>query len=173
MILDTNVVAEALLPGEDEHVECAALMKALGDAGTTVVFNDILELELWEVLFNAALRQRHSGKKLRYVRYDNRVRPRAAKLLEQGQKSWAELLTTWTYSRVKVDEVAADVPAVMKKYGFQSYDAVHAATILATGIPDFVSRDLGFSKMKPTDAQLHTTKSRLRNTRQRRLRAGY
>jgi hypothetical protein len=38
VVLDTNVVAEALLPNEQEHHPCLALLERLADRGTALVF---------------------------------------------------------------------------------------------------------------------------------------
>lgn len=70
-------------------------------------------------------------------------------------------------------EVAEDVPRLMQEYGLQSYDAVHAATLLASEITDFVTRDGGFAVLPPAIATLHTTQARLAGTRARRRRAGH
>jgi predicted nucleic acid-binding protein len=172
-LLDTNVVAEALLPNEPEHAACAAVLHRLAEAGTTVVFSRLLEVELWEVVFNLALRERHPRKDLRRVRYDSRVRRRAARLLAETQTGWEELLDTLSWLRVEIHEVASDVPKLMQSYGFQSYDAVHAATLLDNGLTDFVTRDGGFAALPPAVATLHTTQARLAGTRARRRRAGY
>jgi len=50
----------------------------------------------------------------------------------------------------------------------QSYDAVHAATLLRSGVTDMVTRDAGFAVLLPEDATLHTTRRRLSRTRARR-----
>jgi|SRR5665213_1477252 len=173
VVLDTNVVAEALLPKQPEHDACLAVLERLGTAGTSITFSRHLEIELWEVLFNLALRERHPRKELRRVRYDNRVRPRAARLLGQTQQAWEKMLGSLDWSLVEIDNVAAEVPGLMQKYGLQSYDAVHAATLLNSGITDFVTRDGGFAALPPAVATLHTTQARLTNTRARRRRAGY
>jgi predicted nucleic acid-binding protein len=174
VVLDTNVVAEALLPKEPEHSPCLAVLERLADSGTAVVFSGLLEIELWEAVFNLALRERHPRKNIRHVRYDNRVRPRAARLLRQAHKAWQEDLRRplgWT--RIEMHEVADDVPRLMQEYGLQSYDAVHAATLLASEITDFVTRDGGFAVLPPAIATLHTTQARLAGTRARRRRAGH
>lgn len=62
IVVDTNVVAEALLPREPEHDVCDALIRRLVKARTLVVFNRLLEAELWEVVFNHALRT-HTGRR--------------------------------------------------------------------------------------------------------------
>ncbi len=174
VVLDTNVVAEALLPNEPEHAACRAVLRRFATEGTTVLFNRLLEIELWEAVFNLALRERHPRKNIRHVRYDNRVRPRAARLLRQAQQAWEDdVLAPLAWSRIEMDEVAEDVPKLMQEYGLQSYDAVHAATLLDSEITDFITRDGGFAVLAPTAATLHTTQARLAQTRARRRRAGH
>jgi predicted nucleic acid-binding protein len=173
VLLDTNVVADALLVNQPEHAACAALMRALGTAGTSITFSRHLEIELWEVLFNLALRERHPRKDLRRVRYDNRVRPRAARLLGRTQQAWTKMLGSLSWTRIEIHEVANQVPGLIQQYGLQSYDAVHAATLLDSGITDFATRDGGFAVLPSAVATLHTTQARVANTRARRRRAGY
>jgi predicted nucleic acid-binding protein len=133
VVLDTNVVAEALLPNEKEHRPCVELLERLGVCGTTVVFSRLLKIELWEVAFNLAPRERHPRKKLPHVRFDNRVRPRAARLLGQAQDAWARTLASLSWSVIEIHEVAREVPALMRERGLQSYDAVHAAAVAEFG----------------------------------------
>jgi predicted nucleic acid-binding protein len=174
VVLDTNVVAEALLPNQPEHAACRTLLRQFAEESTAVVFNRLLEIELWEVVFNLALRERHPRKNIRHVRYDNRVRPRAARLLRQAHQAWEDdLLAPLTWSRIEMHEIAENVPKLMQEYGFQSYDAVHAATLLASEVTDFVTRDGGFAVLPPAIATLHTTHARLAGTRGRRRRAGH
>ena len=172
VVLDTNVVAEALLPNEQEHRPCLALLERLADRGVAIVFSRLLEIELWEAVFNLALRERHPRKSLRHVRYDNRVRPRAARLLRQAHEAWEKTLASLAWSVIEIHEVSHDVPKLMQDYGLQSYDAVHAATLTASGLTDFLTRDGGFAVLPPAVATLHTTQARLPTTRVRRQRAG-
>jgi predicted nucleic acid-binding protein len=125
------------------------------------------------VAFNLALRERHPRKNLRRVRYDNRVRPRAARLLGQAHKAWERMLGSLAWSRVEIHDVASDVPKLMQDYGLQSYDAVHTATLMVSKVTDFVTRDGGFAVLPPALVTLHTTQTRLAGTRSRRRRAGY
>jgi predicted nucleic acid-binding protein len=174
VVLDTNVVADALLPQQPEHLPCLAVMRKLVAAGTSVTFSRHLEIELWETIFNLALRERHPRKDLRRVRYDNRVRPRAARLLAQARQAWEQdLRESLSWTRIEIHEIADQVPGLMQQYGLQSYDAVHAATLLESGITDFLTRDGGFAVLPPGVATLHTTQARVTNTRGRRRRSGY
>jgi predicted nucleic acid-binding protein len=173
VVLDTNVVAEALLPNQPEHAACAAVLQRLADDRTTVVFSRMLEVELWEAVFNLALRERHPRRNLRHVRFDNRVRPRAARLLAEAQRAWEKLPNTLAWTCIEIDAVTSAVPDLMREYGLQSYDAVHAATLIASGLNDFITRDGGFAALPPAVATLHTTGARVSGTRARRRRAGY
>jgi predicted nucleic acid-binding protein len=92
--------------------------------------------------------------------------PKAA--LTRAERYWNELLGTLDWRCVEVHDVADAVPDLMRNYGLQSYDAVHAATLLASGVTDLVSRDAGFAVLLPEDATLHTTRRRLGRTRARR-----
>jgi predicted nucleic acid-binding protein len=172
VLLDTNVAAEALLPNEPEHAACAALMRRLADTGTTVVFSRLLEVELWEVAFNLALRERHPRKNLRHIRYDNRIRPRAARLLHGAETAWESLRDTLDWSCVEMHHVTSIAPELMREYGLQSYDAIHASTLIVAGLTDLITRDAGFAVLPPSIATLHTTNARLARARARRRRQG-
>lgn len=171
IVLDTSVVVEALLPNQPEHDSCLAALKQLAANRSTVIHNRLLEIELWEATFNLALRERHPRKNLRQIRYDKRIRPRAARLLRQAHQAWEKMRDSLTTSIIEVGEVADDVPRLMQEYGLQSYDAVHAATLLASGVTDFLTRDAGFAALPARLATLHTTHARLAGTRARRRRA--
>ena len=102
------------------------------------------------------------------------MRPRAARLLGQTQQAWKEeLRASLSWTRIEIHEIADQVPGLIQDYGLQSYDAVHAATLLDSGITDFLTRDGGFATLPPALATLHTTQARVTNTRARRRRAGY
>jgi predicted nucleic acid-binding protein len=89
-------------------------------------------------------------------------------MLDHAIRDWYELLETLQWDCVELHEVADAVPDLMRAYGLQSYDAVHAATLLTSGVTDMVTRDAGFAVLLPEDATLHTTRRRLSRTRARR-----
>ena len=136
------------------------------------MFNRLLELELWEVIFNQLLRARVPRAQRRHARFGVEVRTQAAHALDRAEQTWRTLLSTLESRCVELDEVTDAVPDLMRSYGLQSYDAVHAATLLASGVTDLVTRDAGFAVLLPEDATVHTTRARLSRTRSRRVRAG-
>jgi predicted nucleic acid-binding protein len=164
VVLDTNVIAEMLLPDEPEHLSCDAVMRRFAAEGTTVIFSGLLVLELWEIVFNQALRH-IPRRERRHRRFDRDSRQDAKAALTRAERYWNELLGTLDWRCVEVHDVADAVPDLMRNYGLQSYDAVHAATLLASGVTDLVSRDAGFAVLLPEDATLHTTRRRLGRTR--------
>ena len=168
VVVDTNVVAEALLRREPEHDACDELFQRLVQARTVVVFSRLLEAELWEVVFNHAVRTHTGRRDTRHLRYRRDVRHAAGVVLDRAIHDWTELLEALDWQCVELDEVADAVPDLMRAYGLQSYDAVHAATLLASGVTDMVTRDAGVAVLMPEDATLHTTRRRLSRTRARR-----
>lgn len=167
-MIDTNVVAETVLPDEPEHVACDAVLQRLANARTLVVFSRLLELELWEVVFNQALRRALPRGDRRLGRFERTSRQAATEAIDRAIHLWHEWLEHLTWDCVELHEVADAVPDLMRAYGLQSYDAVHAATLLASGVTDMVTRDAGFAVLMPEDATLHTTRRRLSRTRARR-----
>jgi predicted nucleic acid-binding protein len=135
------------------------------------VFNRLLEIELWEVIFNRALRVHVPRPIRRQARFTTAGRREPRRAIERAEQRWSALLTTLDWQCVELDEVADAVPDLMHAYGLQSYDAVHAATLLASGVTDLVSRDAGFAVLLPEDATLHTTRRRLGRTQTRRRQA--
>ncbi len=168
VVLDTSVVAETLLQDEPEHPVCDALMSCLATAKVTVVFNRLLELELWEVVFNHALKRELPHRDQRHRRFQRASRKGAMAAVTRAECDWQDLLETLDWQCVELHEVADAVPDLMRAYGLQSYDAVHAATLLTSGVTDMVTRDAGFAVLMPEDATLHTTRRRLSRTRPRR-----
>jgi predicted nucleic acid-binding protein len=168
VVVDTNVVAEALLAHEPEHPACDDLFRRLARTRTLVVFNRLLEVELAEVVFNHAVRSHTARRDIRHTRFLPAVRHAATTIFDEAMRDWNELLDALTWDCVELHEVADAVPDLMRAYGLQSYDAVHAATLLTSGVTDMVTRDVGFAVLLPEDATLHTTRRRLSRTRARR-----
>jgi predicted nucleic acid-binding protein len=160
VVIDTNIVAEMLLSDEPEHSARETVIRRLAGAGSMVVFSRLLEMELWEVIFNHALRRALPRRDRRLGRFERRSRQAAIASLDRATRLWEDLLEELAWDCVELDEVADAVPDLMRAYGLQSYDAVHAATLVTSGVTDMVTRDAGFAVLMPEDATLHTTRRR-------------
>jgi hypothetical protein len=73
--VDTSFVVDALLVSQPLHAPCAEYLAQLAEAGTRLVYNQLLLLELEEAAFKIALRERY-GRTWRRGRDD--VRPDGA-----------------------------------------------------------------------------------------------
>jgi len=164
ILLDTSVVVEALLPSEANHRACAALFRRIAESECTVIFNELLETELCEAVFRLALKERH-GRNWRAARYDGRVRRRAGRLLNDGMGAWRELLDPLSWVSFGLGEVNSEVPELMRGHGLGSYDAVHAATLMAAGLTHIATLDHGFTMLPQNRATIHTTSARVATMR--------
>lgn len=164
ILLDTTIVVDALLPAQKYHAACVAFFDAVARSSCTLVFNRLLETELCEVLFNIALREQH-GKHWRTVRYDGRVRKRASRLLEQGLTGWGELLDASSWRRLELQDVSDVAPDLMGRFGFRSYDAVHAASLFVAEVEHVATLDHGFTMLPEAEATIHTALTRVSTMR--------
>jgi len=167
LLLDTSVVVEALLPSQPGHLPCVAFFERLAGSDCTVVFNELLETELCEVLFNIALKERH-GKNWRKARYDGRVRRRAGRLLDAGLGAWNDLLNSLPWLSISLEEARPEAPGLMRRHGFQSYDAIHAATLFVANLRDFATLDHGFTAIPQSRLTIHTPSALVPTMRKRR-----
>lgn len=167
VVVDTSFVVEVLSPKQPAHVAALAFAQALAEADTTLVFNRLLELELDEAVYQVALKERHPRDWKRF-RHDGRARRRANRLLTGFRAAWTEFLSAFDYVPYTVEEVADRVPELMTKYGFASYDAIHAATALDSGVSAIVAIDTAFAKLPQSRIAIYTDASRVANCRRYR-----
>lgn len=158
-MVDTSFVVEALLPAQTHHPAARAYLDRLADAGTIVVFNELLEIELAEVAYQIALKERHPKNWKRY-RHDGRARRRANRLLTDVLSAWAQVLTAFDHARFALSDVKTQVPRLMTAHGLASYDAVHAATAAVAGVSAIVTTDAGFASL-PARVELYVDASRV------------
>jgi predicted nucleic acid-binding protein len=168
VVLDTSFVVGALIKTETDHAACREFMVRLADADSTVYFNRILEIELAEVAFRLAVKERHGNKGWPQKRNDGRVRRRAARLSDSLFKSWNELLDAVPHVRIELHEVAEAVPEWMAKYGLGSMDAAHAITASYAEVDGLVTTDAGFGNVGAKQLRLYVDASRVRSCRRRR-----
>ena len=82
--------------------------------------------------------------------------------------AWTELLSFVPHRRIGVDDVADRVPDLMERYGLGSYDAIHAATAISTGVRRLVAIDAGFGNVPETQLSLYVDRTRVASCRARR-----
>jgi predicted nucleic acid-binding protein len=167
VVVDTSFVLEALLVSQPLHAPCQKFLIELASAGSALFFSRLLDVELAEAAFQLALKERHP-KDWRRFRHDGRARPRAAKLMRDVAGAWEDVLDAVPFRRVEVGAVAHRVPGLMGSYGLASYDAVHAATAIETGVRRMITIDAGFGAIPESELALLVDSSRVASCRRRR-----
>lgn len=169
VFLDTSFVVDALIATQPQHGPCLAFLERLAEAGSTIYFNRLLEIELAETAFRLALIDRF-GRHWMRARSDGRARNRAGRLVDEARDAWGGTLAAFPHVRIEVHEVASEVPALMRAYGLKSYDAVHAASALFAGVGTIVTLDVDFARLPVSTVTVITNSGRLAACRQRRPR---
>lgn len=158
-MLDTSFLVNAFVESERLHTACETYLDTLVAAETTVYYNAITEVELAEVAFRIAIKERHGDR--RGARNDRRITARVGRLAEELLAAWELTLSTLTHARIEIGEVAGDYLPLMTKYGLSSMDAVHAATALFVEAEGLVTTDAGFGNVPASDLRLFVDSSRV------------
>jgi predicted nucleic acid-binding protein len=166
--LDTSFVVSLLNDGEPHHEESKGFADKLVDAQALVVYSRLLEVELVEVAFKLAVKERHGNKAWPAKRNDGRVRRRAGRLAQDLLSNWSEFLEAVPYVCVELDEVVQDVHGAMTTWGLGSYDAVHAVSAIYSGNQRIITVDAGFGVVPESELEIYTDASRVRSARRRR-----
>jgi predicted nucleic acid-binding protein len=169
VVLDTSFIFEALVTTQSSHVPCSAYLVRLAENGTAVFYNRLLEMELAETSFKYALLDRWGSKRWRRMRHDGRARPRAARFMHGVLSAWRDVLDGTPQQRVDLESVADRVPGLVERYGLGSYDAVHAATAIDTGVGRIVALDIGFASVPERQLAVYTDRTRVGSCRRYRL----
>jgi predicted nucleic acid-binding protein len=74
---------------------------------------------------------------------------------------WGELLDATSWRRLELQDVCEIAPTLMGKYGFRSYDAVHAASLFVAEVEHVATLDHGFTMIPEAEATIHTTQARV------------
>lgn len=168
VLLDTSYVVETLIASQPLHAGAVDFLIRLADEDVRIRFSSMLELELLETAFQLALKENHPRDWKRF-RHDGRARPRGTRLMTGVKDAWASVLTFFDHTRIDMDDVIDDVPALMSTYGLASYDAVHAATALQPEAVGIVTTDVSFSSL-PAGTAIFTDSSRVGRCRELRAR---
>ncbi len=158
--IDTSFVVNVLVPREQHHKESRAFADQLADAGTSLVFNRLLELELREAAFRIALKERYP-KDWRRRRHDGRSLARAGRLAAETFEAWQELIAGFDALLIELHEVGDRVGELMDRFGLASYDAVHAATAEFAGAPVVVTTDIDFARVTADRLTIYTNVGRV------------
>ncbi|MBV9001606.1 MAG: type II toxin-antitoxin system VapC family toxin [Solirubrobacterales bacterium] len=169
LALDTSFVVEALIETQPLHARCAEFATRVAESGVRVVTSELLEVELAEAAFAIALKERW-GRQWRRHRSDGRARRRGRRLLNDVSGRYGLLLTAVPHIDVSLGRISAAAADVMADHGLASYDAVHAATAIATGCPAIVTTDTGFALLPASTLAIYTDRSRLTSARNKRPR---
>jgi predicted nucleic acid-binding protein len=159
-------LVRAFVNSEPLHAICKSYLEVLVRAKVNVFYNSITDVELAEVAFRLAIRERHGNR--RVARNDGRITGRAGRLTRELMNSWELTLSTFNHVRVEVGEVAGDYLALMTKHGLSSMDAVHAATALFVGADGLVTTNAGFGNIPAAHLRLFVDPTRVSSCRRRR-----
>lgn len=168
VVLDTCFVVAALNASEPTHAAAVSYLSRLVSAQSLLVFNRLLEVELAEVAFKLAVKERHGSKNFPSKRGDGRIRRRAGRLMRDLLGSWHEIIGLNPSLCIELEEVSSDVPMALEKWGLASYDAVHALTAIYAGSPQLVTVDAGFGWVPENLLRVYVDSSRVAACRKRR-----
>ncbi len=101
------------------------------------------------------------------AREDGRIRRRGQALRDEVAAAFENVLTTFTWTTIGLDEVTSLVPRFMG-FGLKSLDAVHAATAEFVGFRGFVTMDYHFASVPEGELELWVPGHRVRPCRARR-----
>ena len=157
------------MSGQAAHGECSEALVGLAESGAELVYCSILDMELLDTAYKVALIERYGGR-WREARPDGRARRRAGRITNTTEKAWREITAAVPTRCVEPAEVADEVPNLMRRYGLRSFDALHVASALWSGVADMYTLDAGFAGVPASRLKLHTVQSKI--SRMRAIRAG-
>lgn len=161
--VDTSAVVAALIDSEPQHTIYAdAFARLVGD-GAVLGYSELLEVELAEASFAIALKRRHGGR-WHARRRDGRVRSAGARLHDDVQERWTAIITNVDHRPVPISSVTTDTPWLMRAFGLNSYDAVHAATAIYLNSA-ILARDVHFGSLPAALLSIYTDSTRLAASR--------
>lgn len=162
MLIDTCFALRTIVTTEALHEQCQAYVFRILQAGATVWYSEMLELELAEKAYQLALKETY-GTKWMSARHDGRARRRASRRMSSWMSAWEEMITALPSGRIQISEVANDVPRLMR-LGLASYDAVHAASAAYMDVTNILTTDTGFAYL-PQSAHLYVDSGRVNSCR--------
>lgn len=168
VVLDTSFVIAALNASEPAHQQAVNYLQRLTDEQSVLIYNRLLEVELVEVAFKLAVKERHGRRGWPHKRSDGRVRRRAGRLAQELRDSWIQVVDTRPSLRIELEEVSDDVLHAMRDWGLASYDAIHALTAIYAEAPAIVTLDTGFADVPAAHLDVYVNSTRVPDCRRQR-----
>lgn len=135
--VDTSALIRALFDDQPQHADYLGFFARVAEAGSTIVYSELLDLELAQMCVKSA-RRRSDGKREESTRIGR-------ELVRSTFAAWRDIYTLTDSVRVTLaggDEpgmigspVRAAAFYLIERSGIESYDATHAATAIAYGAP--------------------------------------
>jgi predicted nucleic acid-binding protein len=166
-LVDSDFIGRAFFTNENNHAECLEALVDMVISDTAIVYSSQLEVELAEVAYKIALRERY-GAAWGERRADGRCRARADRITKRIMDSWFSVVQVANVRRIDVTDVQAQVPEMMRRYGLKSYDAIHLATSFEATVPVIVTTDRDFAEVPAAQLRIHTAASCVPGMRRRR-----
>jgi predicted nucleic acid-binding protein len=129
--VDTSFVVAALLPDQKRHDIAAAAMERLIEQQATMVFCEMIYMELMDCSVEIPLRPHQKR------RYDKRVRRRAYPTIAGLSGGWFDLKAAVPHVSMCMDELWDMAGCLMDDYGLRSADAYHAGAAFLSNAPIF------------------------------------
>ncbi len=156
--LDTSAVATALMPGIANSAACSLFCDSLKTDRTRVVTSHILRLEfaqLWSRLPGTPVVDTATVRAFRLGAWDRNVAVRS----DWMNEGVARLETLLAGFRDVVElpftiETWREGIEIMARLRLRSHDAIHVATALTAGVPDFATVDADFRRVPALRLQL-------------------
>jgi predicted nucleic acid-binding protein len=155
VLVDTNVAIDAVVRSQTRHAPARACLEHLTQAGTTIVFNRLLELEMPQAIRYIA--ERDATRTRGAAARDGRLRRRARTMHTTATGDWAGYLDTVEWIRTEVEEVVPMIEPVMYSTGLSSYDSVMASTAIMHRCTAIVTFDASFGGVHEVDMPLLVT----------------
>ena len=149
--LDTSVIAAYVIPSIAHHAACVQFCDELTRRSTQVYCSDILRIEFSDFWFRLPRTSHLNQSIIRQFRLGAWDRNALVRIqwMEEGVRQFEWFLDKFE----SVTEVPSAEPiwrasiGLMARYRLRSHDAIHVATALAAGVPDFASVDSDFRRV--------------------------
>lgn len=135
--IDTSALIRALFDDQPHHADYLDFFVRLADAGSMIVYSELLDLELAQMCVKSA-RKRSDGRRDESIRLGR-------ELVRSAFAAWRDIYTLTGSVRVGLaggsepgvvgSPVRAAAFYLIENSGIESYDATHAATAIAYGAP--------------------------------------